>query len=335
MEEYYWNCLKELDLFSDVTPTNISEEKEKFFAALKNGEIYNPIFSYKYTRSGSDIEKLEAAFQYTPKNAPISIHYEGHFHKEKKWLSTFIQRGENNFPLLLSQLYPTPSEMFKMLAEDLLSNEETDNSPSFDNDSFVSAEEAKIIFEKTLKDAGFEGWQVVLKPIGAKAMVSSLKKELSIREGYNFKMTEIERLKVHEIFTHIQRFENGSKQSFALYRHGFPDYLETEEGLAIYNEEKNNVLQFSDLKKYALRVLACIWADEGSLFDVYSKLSKFTTENDSWEIAMRVKRGLTDTTVKGGFYKDQLYFKGYHKVKKLSPETINKLWIGKVGIEHI
>jgi hypothetical protein len=333
MEEHYWNCLKELDLFSDVTPTNISEEKEKFFAALKNGEIYNPLFSYKHTRSSSDIEKLEDAFQNTPKDASICLHYEGHFNKEKKWLSTFMQRDELNFPVLISQLYPLPSLEYRLLAEELVNSNQSETANV--NDETVSAEEARIIFEKTLKDAAFEGWQVVLKPIGAKAMVSSLRKELSIREGYNFKMSEIERLKVHEIFTHIQRFENGSKQPYALYRHGFPDYLETEEGLAIYNEEKNNVLQISDLKKYALRVLGCIWADEGSLFDVYTNLRKYTTENDSWEIAMRVKRGLTDTAVKGGFYKDQLYFKGYHKVKKLSPETIEKLWIGKVGIEHI
>ena len=179
MEEYYWNCLKELDLFSDVTPTNISEEKEKFFAALKNGEIYNPIFSYKYLRTESDIEKLEDAFQYTAKDASISLHYEGHFKKEKKWLSTFMQRNEVNFPWLISQLYPLPSSEYRLLAEEFVGSNQSESANI--NDEAVSAEEARIIFEKTLKDAGFEGWQVVLKPISAKAMVSSLRKELSIR----------------------------------------------------------------------------------------------------------------------------------------------------------
>jgi hypothetical protein len=50
---------------------------------------------------------------------------------------------------------------------------------------------------------------------------------------------------------------------------------------------------------------------------------------------MRVKRGLIDTAEKGGFYKDQLYFKGYQKVKNLTPECREKLWIGKVGIKHV
>jgi len=333
MEENYWNCLKELDLFADVTPTNISTEKEKFFSALNNGEIYNPLFTYKYTRSLTDIRNLEAAFLYTPQDALISQKYRSHFEKEKKWITTFAQRNDVQFPKLITELYPVPSYELELLAQQILRDTEITEETEYDET--ISADEAKIIFENTLQDAGYLGWQVLLKPIGAKAMVSSLKKELTIREGYLFKVSEIERLKVHEIHTHIRRYENGTKQPYALFRYGFPDYLETEEGLAIYNEDINNLLMAADLKKYALRVLACIWAEQGSLFDVYKKLREFTTENDSWEIAMRVKRGLIDTSVKGGFYKDQLYFKGYHKVKKLSFTTIEKLWVGKVGVADI
>lgn len=333
MEDNYWNCLKELDLFADVTPTNIGTEKEKFFSALNNGEIYNPLFTYKYTRTLADVEKLEAAFQYTPKETIISHKYRSHFEKEKKWIATFAQRNEVHFPELISDLYPLPSYEYELLAQQILRDQKITEEKNYEET--ISADEAKIMFENTLQESGYVGWQVVIKPIGAKAMVSSLKKELTIREGYRFKTSEIERLKVHEIHTHIRRYENGSKQPYALFRYGFPDYLETEEGLAIYNEDINNVLTAADLKKYALRVLACTWAQQGSLFDVFIKLREFTTENDSWEIAMRVKRGLIDTSVKGGFYKDQLYFMGYKKVKKLSVETIDKLWIGKVGIADI
>jgi hypothetical protein len=333
MENNYWNCLKELDLFADVTPTNIGEEKEKFFSAVNKGEKYNPIFTYKYTRISSDVMKLEEVFKYTPQDADISPKYWSHFEKDKQWITTFMQRNVANFPQLLAKLYPLPSKEYQLLAHQLLSDNGI--TEASDNDELISAEEALVIFEKTLKDAGYSGWQVVLKPIGAKAMVSSLRKELTIREGHYFKISEIERLKVHEIHTHIRRFENGTKQPYALFRYGFPDYLETEEGLAIYNEEINKVLTALDLKKYALRVMACVWADNGSLYDVYAKLREFTTENDSWEIAMRVKRGLIDTSVKGGFYKDQLYFIGYQKVRQLSPEIREKLWIGKVGIADV
>ena len=66
MEDNYWNCLKELDLFADVTPTNIGEEKEKFFFELNKGEVYNPKFTYKFNRTLSDITKLEAhSFQHS------------------------------------------------------------------------------------------------------------------------------------------------------------------------------------------------------------------------------------------------------------------------------
>jgi hypothetical protein len=334
MEEIYWQTLRDLDLFSDVTPNNIATEKEKFFTAFKKGESYNPTFKYALIRENSDIEKLEKAFQYCPKDSEIFSLYSDHFLQEKKWLEAFIQREKSNFNSLLSNLYPVPEEKDIYLAEKILLKEDFSKDLIL-NGNPITAIQAKLIFENLIKELGFNDWTVELKQISAKAMVSTLKKQIFLRIDYQFSESEIERLKVHELLTHVQRFENGSKLPYALFRYGFPKYLETEEGLAIYNEEKNNVLSNEDLKKYALRLLACKWANNGGFEFVFNNLVNYTSENESWEIAMRVKRGLINTAENGGFFKDQLYLKGYLRVKKLNEEQIKKLWIGKIGIEHL
>ncbi len=38
----------------------------------------------------------------------------------------------------------------------------------------------------------------------------------------------------HEIDCHVLRSENGKQQPFKIFNYGFPNYLETEEGYAIY-----------------------------------------------------------------------------------------------------
>ncbi len=177
MENYYRNCLKELDIFVNVTPTIIDAEKERFFFTLNNGEIYNPVFTYRHTITLADVEKLITAFQHTPKEAITSHKYHSHFEKQKKWITTFTPRHEVNFPKIISDLYTLPFKIYELLAQQILEDPKITEEIKYD--------EAIIMFENTLKESRYAGWQVVIKPIGAKAMISSLKKELIIKEEYH------------------------------------------------------------------------------------------------------------------------------------------------------
>jgi hypothetical protein len=335
VEDNYWQTLRDLDLFSDVTPINIESEKKLFLNAFYKGKSYNPIFIYNNKRSYLDLLKLQEAFKFTPTDACINAFYHDHLLEEIKWLSTFAQRNHSDFSSMLSSLYPAPLESDIDFAQKVVASELVLRNNISLKTKTVSSTVAKTIFESIFESLGFKDWTVILRPISAKAMVSSLKKQLILRSDYEYSEYEIERLKVHEIYTHVQRYENGRKQIYSLFKYGFPKYLETEEGLAIYNEEKNDVLSGKDFKKYALRFLACYWANIGSFEFVFQKLLDFTTEVEAWEIVVRVKRGLVDTSENGGFFKDQIYLRGYNRVKELNEDQICKLWIGKIGIEHL
>ena len=62
MENKYWEILKELNLFSDVTPINSNEEKYSFFKSLTEGKKYEPQFVYD-KRDLSGLEKLKTGLQ--------------------------------------------------------------------------------------------------------------------------------------------------------------------------------------------------------------------------------------------------------------------------------
>jgi len=64
-------------------------------------------------------------------------------------------------------------------------------------------------------------------------------------------------------------------------------------------------------------------------------INQYLNVTDSFDIVARVKRGLEDTAQYGGFTKDQIYYSGFLELKNLPIETIKKLFLGKIGIEHL
>jgi len=57
----------------------------------------------------------------------------------------------------------------------------------------------------------------------------------------------------------------------------------------------------------------------------------------AFRTALKVKRGLEDTSLLGAFTKDFLYFQGYKKIKDFIDHggQIKDLYIGKFGIDDI
>jgi uncharacterized protein (TIGR02421 family) len=180
-------------------------------------------------------------------------------------------------------------------------------------------------------------WKVKEKRMVAGAAVNAKNKTLYINENRNFSETDVGRLIVHEINTHIIRSENGAKKTYKMFKCGFPGYLETEEGLAAYNEYKAGLLSPKILKIYAGRVLAVHLALKNSFSFVYNSLLDYFTKNDAWILTLRAKRGLKDTSKPGAFTKDHLYLKGFLKVKSYveGGGDIKRLYVGKIGVEHI
>ncbi len=180
-------------------------------------------------------------------------------------------------------------------------------------------------------------WKIKEKEMVAGAAIDSKRKSLIINKNKDFSENDVKRLMIHEIGTHVTRFENGKKQKHKMFSFGFPGYLDTEEGLAAYNEYRAGLLSPKILRMYAGRVLANDMALKSSFSVVYNTLLEHFTRYDAWTLALRSKRGLSDTSKKGGFTKDHLYLKGFLKVKDFAEKggDMKKLYTGKIGVEHV
>lgn len=143
----------------------------------------------------------------------------------------------------------------------------------------------------------------------------------------------------HEIGTHIYRRLNDAKQVWHSDRnkYGFHSYLMTEEGIATLNQ--HIALEHPYLWTKAVHYYAVYLAGHMSFAQLNQELKKFVDSRERrWKFCLRAKRGQTDTSVPGGYTKDQVYLKGvmqvYHWLKK-NDFDLTKLYIGKIALEDI
>lgn len=139
-------------------------------------------------------------------------------------------------------------------------------------------------------------------------------------------------LLAHELQTHYLRYINQTKQSFKAEKR--VDYLRTEEGLAILTGS----FYGQDLDFRAICALYCgvELAQRASFSEVFTWFSQqFSLSfNKAWAKTMRLKRGLTDTSMPGGFSKDLIYLEGLIEVIDylLNPDNQwQYLYLGKIA----
>lgn len=144
----------------------------------------------------------------------------------------------------------------------------------------------------------------------------------------------------HEIGTHLIRTINERKQIWYSKRAKFElsPYTETEEGLASLNTQMDAAMD-SKRKPYlwsaALHYYSSTLAKSMSFVEIFNSLKKYVEDPvKRWKECVRVKRGLTDSSLPGGCCKDQMYLRGAAKILKHRNEIdFQRLYIGKLSLE--
>lgn len=141
----------------------------------------------------------------------------------------------------------------------------------------------------------------------------------------------------HEIGTHVFRRINDEKQPWHEKRsvYGLHSHRETEEGLATlhsYIEKGEKHLWYTALQYYA-----CSLAPNSSFSQIFEELKKYMDDRERrWNITLRAKRGMDDTSKGGGYTKDKVYLRGVVGVGRWLQANnfdIEKLYIGKVSCD--
>jgi uncharacterized protein (TIGR02421 family) len=331
------SALSEIDqqliLLKYLRPMNLREERQR----LAEDKLYNPMFEFREIELDLDDLTKRIDAEHTD-DSPLGILL-GKKRKEMLHKINLLRaRGDaKRFTDASQLLYGYPSAALIGSAAAFLRAQTACDLPPPDSE-LLSAEDAVPMFEEVIQKYGLHDWQVRVR----ENMVSDCAtggKRLYLRSGAWFSREHIAALIAHEIETHALTSENGSYQPFALFRRGFAGYLDTQEGLAIYNQ--NRMLSPHHEKRYghARSVLGIAYALEHSFAQTRTYLERelHYQSDKALTKAIELKRGFSDTSQPGAFTKSLVYFRGLLAVERFIDEggDIQRLYVGKIALEDL
>ncbi|MDU8887027.1 flavohemoglobin expression-modulating QEGLA motif protein [Yeosuana sp. MJ-SS3] len=324
--------VKNIELLNYINPLNIESEKKQFFASKFK---YNPDFHYpKLKFNGYKLHRLFYSQRLERiEEDDIRQLYEDIIYEYSGLIECIetINQGKKFYYNSLKS-FGTPTEVEIENAKFILRFDDSE----FDEDMLpiYNVNDARAYFEEFSKRYDFQYKIKLSTNISAAAMVLNNRQTLVLRKNHKFSKNQLKVLANHEIGVHLVTTFNALEQPLNVFSNGFPNNVETQEGLAVYSEYMSGCLTLTRLKELAYRVIAVdslikgySFADTFDLLVNQYKLNK----NKAFIVTLRVHRG-------GGFTKDHLYLSGLKKVfqfAKSGTEKLDDLLSGKVSLEYL
>lgn len=326
--------LEERELAEEPTPyeENLKLVEDGNQLNLKyNPTLYKPYSVSKIESLKQFIIRLDHFYQSDLSLRPSLGRILNHL-DDQSTFSTLVAEGDNEKLTLYSEnKFPSPNEA-KLL--DLLSLLKEEPALDLTIKTYTS-EEISSFFTTIFQDLNLPIEIRISSRSKAKISINPSRGILTIRDNIVMSELDLKRLLVHEIGVHYQRFKNGltQKDPFLSLGLGF-DYLYYEEGLAVYMEEKYNLLDVKTFNKYILRAISTNLTSIYDFSDLYAYLRNHLSAEDAFDMTARVKRYSSDTSRLGGFTKDVVYYDGYLLVKDYllnDPDALDQFFAGKVS----
>lgn len=341
IDQRLWRIQQALAPYDYINPVNGDAEKVRFLEHIEQSNVYNPQFEYEplapiVKEAFTELCELQKELEDFPDSELIRL-YMANMERRINFLKLFQNREARAFTRISKELYGLPSQKLSAVASDILKQQSSTMDKNREKEKIFTAEDFRTIIEEELLQYGLT-WNIEMtNQMSARASVRSVDQNFKINKNARFSQTDIERLKIHEIGTHIFRSENGRQQPLKIFVTGIANYLPTEEGLATVMEEQSGYLDLYTLKMYALRVIAIDIALRSSFYETYQQLLPYVTRDVAYDIAQRVKRGLEDTVQPGGYTKDLVYLSGRQAVQKYNDAggSLELLFVGKIALEQV
>lgn len=325
------NLVKQIELLSYVNPINIESEKERFFASKY---LTDPVFIYPAI--DFDKFKLHKKLFTQPlediEDASLYQLYEDIIYTYSGLIQCIETIGEGKkFYYNSLHAFGTPTEKDVENARFILHFEDDDE----DQDQFLpkyDVKQTERLFKEFSKRYDFTFNIQYSDKMSAIAMVFNNTQTLVLNQHHTFSDNEIAVLTNHEIGVHMVTTMNGLLHPLKIFSHGFPNNVETQEGLAVFSEYMSNNLTVKRLKELAYRVIAVDSLAKGYTFSKTFRLLHNTYDLDretAFYITVRAHRG-------GGFTKDYLYLTGLKKIYDYyqQDKDLSLLLTGKVTLEY-
>jgi alpha-L-glutamate ligase-like protein/uncharacterized protein (TIGR02421 family) len=318
-----------IKLVSHLTPQNLKEEIEK----VKADKSYNPQFIYKQSEIDFFQIRQELANIQTNDTALGQL-----FKQKKAELGNRFELvesiGTDNFHAASQKNFPKPKADLIDAAYKKLDDYFNRKPPK--PPKTITDKKAKQVFSEVLVNYGLKDWKVVLKKNMSGNCSVSKQEKIFIKQGAKFSEQRLKKLIAHEIDTHILTNANGAKQPYRLFQIGTANYLKTQEGLAVYNQEK--FVHAPDELLGASTFIATYLASKYSFVETMSQLISLGFDEDrAISLTSKAKRGLEDTSKPGAFTKGYIYFMGAQQIKEFveAGGKLQDLYIGKIDLESL
>ncbi|SHI51064.1 flavohemoglobin expression-modulating QEGLA motif protein [Algibacter luteus] len=331
IDEQIDSLVKQIELLSYVNPTNIEEEKTRFFSSKY---LTDPVF--KYPEINFDRFKLHRALFTLPleqiEDTTVKNLYEDIIYAYSGLIQCIQTIGDGKkFYYNCLRCFGTPTENDVENAKFILHFEEENQEEGVFKPKYT-APETEVFFKDYSKKYDFSYNIKYSDKISAIAMVLNNVKTLVLNSNHKYSENEIAVLTNHEIGVHMVTTMNGLLHPLKIFSHGFPNNEETQEGLAVFSEYMSNNLTIKRLKELAYRVIAVDSLAKGYTFSRTFRLlhNQYDLEREeAFYITVRAHRG-------GGFTKDYLYLTGLKKIYDYyhAGKDLSLLLTGKVSLEY-
>jgi len=319
---------KQIKLLYHIKPINIDDEMDRFLAK----KDYNPQFQYRDLEFNPVILKQESErIKSELGNSPIEELFNDKLNEINLKIELLDNIGSSQFTEISKSLFgDIDEESLKEAKNNILQMpEEKDERKNY------TSKDAKKIFEDVFKKYRLDSYRVVEKTNMIASCSAGKSNSLFLRKDAHFSKTRIDKLIAHEIETHILTAKNGELQPYRIFNQGFANYLETQEGLAIFNQE----MVVGKGYKPSILIASIDIALNGSFRDVYNYLHDEIgyTETRAFRAAARLKRGMANTEEKGSFTKDIVYFYGHKQIVNFvdSGGDLQDLYYGKFNLKYL
>lgn len=327
-----FRLMKNFEILSFVSPTNIETEKKNFFKSK-----FKKSPNFRYPPLHIDSAQLKRELYALPITSIEDITLQNLYVKIIDSYADQIDllscREEEKFLYASLKFFGAPS------ADDLRISNFLITAPKVelfdkDNQTKVDSKTVQELCQKMIDHFNFNGRITLAKNMVAHAVFHPGKNLLKIKANSIVNQRYAKALAHHEIGVHMLTTENAKKQPLKIFQLGLPLDTKTQEGLAILSEYLSGHIAVSRLKELALRVLAVNHMIKNYDFsETFNYLvTDFGIDTEiAFYLTARVYRG-------GGFTKDYLYLSGFKEIYQLflSNKTgLEKLLIGKTSIEDL
>ncbi len=331
IDKHLNKLVQRIELLNYINPINIEQEKRNFFASKYN---VNPNFRYRKIDFNAHKIQQELFLQDIDsiKDVATRAFYQEVIYDYSGLVQCIETIGQGRkFYYNALKSFGTPTQKDVENAQFILHFQDDE----FDQEMFpiFNADEASEYFREFIKNYDFDLNIKYSTKISAAAMVQNNTQTLLLKKNHRFSANQLKVLANHEIGVHLVTTYNGLQQPLKIFHNGFPNNVETQEGLAVFSEYMSGCLTLHRLKELSYRVMAADSLHKGfnfcDTFDLLHNQYKLNRE-ESYNISLRAHRG-------GGFTKDYMYLTGLKKVYDYfyNKGDLNLLLTGKVSIENI